>query len=136
MGSLSAVDRFMRHCVRHVRLKSLVLFLLSCSTFLGQTRPGPFSGTPAAVPGPTTVSSAVGGEGAAAGLGSLLGDGGRVGSLMLSSPGSGASLATLPTSFTAFQKDGLVIKFELSKPSPSDPSTTHVKATFGNTGKR
>lgn len=44
--------------------------------------------------------------------------------------GAGAQRMTL----TAFDKDGLVVTFELSKPSLADPATTHIVATFGNTG--
>ncbi|CAN0151250.1 unnamed protein product, partial [Ectocarpus sp. 8 AP-2014] len=37
--------------------------------------------------------------------------------------------------FVAFEKGGLTVTFELSKPSPTeDPSTTLVKAIFRNSG--
>ncbi|CAM9132078.1 unnamed protein product [Ectocarpus sp. 13 AM-2016] len=40
-----------------------------------------------------------------------------------------------PPSFVAFEKGGLTVTFELSKPSPAeDPSTTLVKAIFRNSG--
>lgn len=43
--------------------------------------------------------------------------------------------AVPPPSFIAFEKDGLSVAFELSKPAPAeDPSTTHIKATFRNSG--
>ncbi|CAM9703895.1 unnamed protein product [Pylaiella littoralis] len=47
-----------------------------------------------------------------------------------------AATAAAP-SFVAFEKGGLSVTFELSKPSPAqDPSTTNVKATFRNSGAR
>ncbi|CBN75745.1 Coatomer protein complex, gamma sub-unit [Ectocarpus siliculosus] len=42
-----------------------------------------------------------------------------------------------PPSFVAFEKGGLTVTFELSKPSPTeDPSTTLVKAIFRHSGAR
>lgn len=69
-------------------------------------------------------ATAAGGAAAAGGLGLGLGLGGAT-----------PPPVSAPQAFTAFEKDGLVVRFELSKPSaPVDLSITHVKATFRNTG--
>eukprot|EP00903_Cladosiphon_okamuranus_P018668 g17182.t1 len=61
--------------------------------------------------------------------------GSALGSTLAAAAAATPAAAEPPPSFVAFDKGGLSVTFELSKPSGSqDPSVTNVKATFRNSG--
>eukprot|EP00752_Nemacystus_decipiens_P003420 g3164.t1 len=108
----------------------------------------PLAATPAAAPAPGAFPGAAGGTqpqpAAAAGLldpfapapapqsaTAAAGPAGTPAGPTLAAP----AVAQPPPSFVAFDKAGLSVTFELSKPSAAqDRSVTHVKATFRNSG--
>ncbi|CAN0020923.1 unnamed protein product, partial [Hapterophycus canaliculatus] len=85
---------------------------------------------------PATAATVAGDSNGAGGFGGTTSAAGAAGPGGGAAPMAAAKTALPPLSFVAFEKDGLAVVFELSKPSPSeDPSTTHIKATFRNSGE-